>query len=362
MRILIVTDAWSPQVNGVVTTVRNTVRELQLLRHDVGMITPDGFRTLPCPTYPEIRLAIAPGARVRQDDRGIRARRGAHRDRSAAGHGRPPALHRGRLSVHDRVPHPVPGVHSRAVPPSAGHYVQGDAVVPPARGGRHGSDSRDAPAARSARLRESGALVARPSTTDVFAPAERLPLAGRPIFLYAGRVAGREEHRGLSRARSSGNEMGGRRRTGARRARGAISRRRVHGMKHGLDLAYYYQQADAFVFPSRTDTFGLVLIEAMACGTPVAAYPASGSDRCYPRARRRHTVRGFARGRARCARPRSRGRASLRASILVGGRNAAIRRQPPAIELRNGGLTIERGRRGRDSTGIAAAARTPGAR
>src|SRR5664279_6293946 len=64
MRILIVTDAWSPQVNGVVTTVRNTVRELELLRHVVGMITPDGFRTLPCPTYPEIRLAIAAGTRV----------------------------------------------------------------------------------------------------------------------------------------------------------------------------------------------------------------------------------------------------------------------------------------------------------
>jgi hypothetical protein len=62
--ILIVTDAWSPQVNGVVTTVSNTVRELKLLHHDVGLITPDGFRTLPCPTDPEIRLAIAPGPRV----------------------------------------------------------------------------------------------------------------------------------------------------------------------------------------------------------------------------------------------------------------------------------------------------------
>jgi glycosyltransferase involved in cell wall biosynthesis len=47
-------------------------------------------------------------------------------------------------------------------------------------------------------------------------------------------------------------------------------------VKHGKDLAYYYQQADVFVFPSRTDTFGLVLIEAMACGTPVAAYPVTG--------------------------------------------------------------------------------------
>ena len=64
MRILIVTDAWSPQVNGVVTTVKNTVRELEALGHTVGLITPQGFTTLPCPTYPEIRLALAPGARV----------------------------------------------------------------------------------------------------------------------------------------------------------------------------------------------------------------------------------------------------------------------------------------------------------
>ena len=60
MRIVIVTDAWLPQVNGVVTTLRNTVVELERLGHIVKLITADGFRTLPCPTYPEIRLAIAP--------------------------------------------------------------------------------------------------------------------------------------------------------------------------------------------------------------------------------------------------------------------------------------------------------------
>src|SRR5215468_2294899 len=64
MRILIATDAWLPQVNGVVTTIRNTVRELRALGHEVGLITSEGFRTLPLPSYPEIRLAIAPGARV----------------------------------------------------------------------------------------------------------------------------------------------------------------------------------------------------------------------------------------------------------------------------------------------------------
>ena len=56
MRVLIVTDAWMPQVNGVVVTLLNTIRELERLGHEVGTITPDGFATIPCPTYPEIRL------------------------------------------------------------------------------------------------------------------------------------------------------------------------------------------------------------------------------------------------------------------------------------------------------------------
>jgi hypothetical protein len=58
MRILIATDAWSPQINGVVTTIRITVRELERLRHAVGLVTADASCTVPCPTYPEIRLAI----------------------------------------------------------------------------------------------------------------------------------------------------------------------------------------------------------------------------------------------------------------------------------------------------------------
>ena len=64
MRILIVTDAWTPQVNGVVITMRNTIRELERLGHEVDTITPAGFRTIPCPTYPEIRLSLNAARRV----------------------------------------------------------------------------------------------------------------------------------------------------------------------------------------------------------------------------------------------------------------------------------------------------------
>ena len=66
MRILIVTDAWRPQTNGVVSTLAHTVECLRGFGHEVALITPEGFRTIPCPSYPEIRLAVLPGAKVRR--------------------------------------------------------------------------------------------------------------------------------------------------------------------------------------------------------------------------------------------------------------------------------------------------------
>ena len=91
MKIALVTDAWEPQVNGVVRTLKNTARELQLLGHTVQMITPLEFRTLPCPTYPDIRLSLFPGGKVRQrlaeldlDMAGADRRRNARRARDRA--------------------------------------------------------------------------------------------------------------------------------------------------------------------------------------------------------------------------------------------------------------------------------------
>lgn len=66
MKIMIVTDAWEPQVNGVVRTLKSTTRELTALGHRVELLTPLEFRTVPCPTYPEIRLSLLPGRRVRE--------------------------------------------------------------------------------------------------------------------------------------------------------------------------------------------------------------------------------------------------------------------------------------------------------
>jgi 1,2-diacylglycerol 3-alpha-glucosyltransferase/glucuronosyltransferase len=113
--------------------------------------------------------------------------------------------------------------------------------------------------------------------TDLFAPGPREPLPGRrPIFLYAGRVAVEKNLEAFLRLDLPGTKwvVG----DGPARAKleEAFPEASFFGMKHGTELAHYYQQADVFVFPSRTDTFGLVMVEAMACGTPVAALPVTG--------------------------------------------------------------------------------------
>jgi glycosyltransferase involved in cell wall biosynthesis len=276
MRILIVTDAWSPQVNGVVTTVKNTVRELEALGHQVGLITPEGFRTLPCPTYPEIRLALAAGARVArmieefepdavhvetEAPLGLAARRhclATDRPFTSAYHTQFPEYIYARcrlpLSIsyrwlrwfHDAAEAmlvPTPAIHARL----------------------------------TARGFSNLAYWSRGVDVSLFAPAEREAREHeRPIFLYAGRIAIEKSLEDFLRLDLPGTKWV----VGDGPARAELEAKFpkavFHGMKYGRELAHYYQQADAFVFPSRTDTFGLVLIEAMACGTPVAAYPVTG--------------------------------------------------------------------------------------
>jgi glycosyltransferase involved in cell wall biosynthesis len=113
--------------------------------------------------------------------------------------------------------------------------------------------------------------------SDLFAPARREALPGRrPIFLYAGRVAVEKNLEAFLALDLPGTKWV----VGDGPARAGLEERFpaavFHGVQHGTTLAHYYQQADVFVFPSRTDTFGLVMIEAMACGTPVAAFPVTG--------------------------------------------------------------------------------------
>ncbi len=276
LRILIVTDAWSPQVNGVVTTLRNTIRELEALGHTVGTITPEPFRTVPCPTYPDIRLAVLPGRRVaRMIDEfapdavhiateaplGLAARRHCLRQ------GLPFTT-----AYHTQFPEYI---HARSRLPLAWTYALMRWFHAPSSAVMVATPDMEG---RLAQRRFANlARWSRGVDTALFRPAIRDDLAGqRPIFIYVGRVSVEKNIEAFLALDLPGTKWV----VGEGPARADLERRfpfaKFFGMKSGDELAWHYRQADVFVFPSRTDTFGLVLIEAMACGTPVAAYPVVG--------------------------------------------------------------------------------------
>lgn len=275
-RIMIVSDAWSPQINGVVMTLRNTIRELELAGHEVVTITPDAFRTIPCPTYPEIRLSLNPGREVAsridahapdavhistEGPLGLAARRHC--------------LRRGRpftTAYHTQFPEYV---HARTRLPLGVSY----------RWMRwfHGA-ARTVMVATPELQRRLAArgftnlgMWSRGVDTGLFRPEPRARLeVPRPVFAYVGRVAVEkniEAFLGLDLPGTKWVVGDGPARAGLQSRFGDAT---FFGMKTGEDLAWYYRNADVFVFPSRTDTFGLVLLEAMASGTPVAAFPVTG--------------------------------------------------------------------------------------
>ncbi|TCP10914.1 hypothetical protein EV683_11734 [Crenobacter luteus] len=276
MRILIVTDAWHPQVNGVVRTLTETARELVAFGHEVEMLTPQDFATLPCPTYPDIRLSLFPGRRV------------AERIESFAPH----AIHiatEGPLGMaargycmkkklpfttayHTRFPEYV---HARVKLPVKVSYAwlrrfhnAGRAVMAPTR------SICDELTARGFR---NVALWSRGVDTGLFTPGERDRLTSAPPrFVYIGRVAVEKNIEAFLKLDLPGSKwvVG----DGPLLPRLKKDYPDVHfaGVFPQAELARFYRAADVFVFPSLTDTFGLVLLEAMACGTPVAAFPVAG--------------------------------------------------------------------------------------
>jgi len=276
VRILIATDAWAPQVNGVVTTLANTVRRLEALGHTVRLVTHEGFRTMRLPSYPEIRLAIAPGQRA-----------GRLLDEFE-----PDAVHvatEGPLGLAVRRHCVSAGMpFTTAFHTQFPEYVHARCRLPVAITYRwlrwfHGPAAAVLVATPEIhrRLAARGfsnlSYWSRGVDTDLFKPAERLTLADRrPIFLYVGRIAVEKNIEAFLELDLPGTKWV----VGDGPARASLEARFpdavFHGMRGGVELAHYYQQSDVFVFPSRTDTFGLVLAEAMACGTPIAAYPVTG--------------------------------------------------------------------------------------
>lgn len=277
MRIVIVTDAWFPQVNGVVRTMNTVGAELQKMGHDVTFVTPQMFRTVPCPTYPEIRLSFRAGRRVgelisaaapdaihisTEGPLGVAARRWCLR------HGLPftTAFHtRFPEYVHARLR--VPVGWSWAVMrwfhgPSAGVMV----ATPSIR------DELHARGLANTKIWTRGVDLAlfRPRGKELFDHLKR------PVHLYVGRVAVEKNIEAFLRLDLDGSMVVVGDGPQREQLQGKYPSVLFVGAKHGEDLAQHFSAADVFVFPSLTDTFGLVLLEAMASGLPVAAFPVAG--------------------------------------------------------------------------------------
>lgn len=282
MRIFVVSDAWIPQVNGVVRTLLSLKSELEHQGHQVVMATPDQFRTLPCPTYPEIRLAVLPGRKlarmIRQSQPcavhiategplGWAARAfclKAGLPFSTAYHTKFPEYVQARTSLPLSLGY---GVMRRFHGPSASVMVATQGIEDELS--RRGFTRLR----RWSRGVDTGLFRPRPEEKKGSAPFAHLP---RPLFLSVGRVAVEKNIQAFLDLDLPGSKLvvG----DGPQRADLARAYPQVHfaGALFGQDLARAFAAADCFVFPSRTDTFGLVVLEALASGLPVAAYPVPG--------------------------------------------------------------------------------------
>lgn len=279
VRIALATDAWKPQVNGVVRSLTATVEQLHLRGHDVEVIHPGHFRTVPCPTYPEIRLALGCAARVRGmlDEMAPDAIHLAT-EGPVGWAARSWCLRNGRrftTSFHTRFPDYV-SVRTGIPADWIWHVIRRF----------HSSAERTFAAtttlAKELEARRLAPVHLWPLGVDLeqFNPAvpphPAMAALERPVHLYVGRVAIEKNIAAFLDCPIKGSKVV----VGDGPALGALKDRYagVHflGPKHGAELASTYTAADVFVFPSRTDTFGLVNIEALACGLPVAAFPERG--------------------------------------------------------------------------------------
>ncbi|NKN39691.1 glycosyltransferase family 1 protein [Agrobacterium sp. a22-2] len=278
LRLTLVTDAWHPQVNGVVRSIENTNAVLARMGVEVSMVTPAPFRSIPMPTYPEIRLSLAGYGQIArmiesqqptflhiatEGPLGLMARRWCLKNGmpfSTSYHTRFPEY------VATRVPVPLGWLYA---------YVRWF----------HNRGGACMVATESLRRELEGkgltnlCLWSRGIDTTLFhpAPLEDRPFGlPRPLYMTVGRVAVEKNLPAFLDLDLPGSKVV----VGDGPARAELEARYPDvlftGVKFGKDLAAAYAQADVFVFPSKTDTFGNTILEALASGVPVAAFPVTG--------------------------------------------------------------------------------------
>ena len=276
MKLLLITDAWEPQTNGVVTTYKNVINELKASGLEIDVLNPGEFWKVPMPGYAEIPLAInlwKVGGRIANSKAdyihvategplGLAARRFLTKNKLCF-----------TTSFHTRFPEYV----NKRLP-----------FIPVGYGYKfmrwfHNPSSRVMVTTPSmeADLKQYGfenmTVWGRGVDTELFRPnGKSVANTRHPVFLYVGRVAVEKSVEEFLTLDLPGQKIvvgDGPSRTELQKKYPSVE---FAGYKFGRELAGYFACADVFVFPSRTDTFGLVMLEALACGTPVAAYPVPG--------------------------------------------------------------------------------------
>jgi glycosyltransferase involved in cell wall biosynthesis len=281
MRIALITDAWRPQINGVVTTLVELVDQLQVQGHEVEVVHPALFQTRPCPGYAGIDLAVRPYSKLQ-----------AQLNRFA-----PDAIHiatEGPLGWAARkycLKHQLPftsAFHTRfpevlkaalRVPLWMGYalfrqfHKPSSGVLVPTQGVMRLLDGKGFKNLRSWTHGVDVGLFEFSSTVQHHPALDDLP---RPVALYVGRVSYEKNIDSFLAMPWQGSKVV----CGVGPLEASLKQRfpgvRWLGVLPREELAKVYASADVFTFPSRNETFGLVMLEAMACGTPVAAYPVDG--------------------------------------------------------------------------------------
>ena len=276
MKIVIVTDAWYPQVNGVVRTLEHTTSELNAMGHEVRVVSPQSFYTIPCPTYPEIRLSLTTAAGVggeiaKHNPDHVHIATEATLGRAARSYCQSNG-HPFTTSYHTRFPEyvnarfPIPISWTYAYLRNFHNSGNGCMVATP-------SLRRDLARQGFTKL----VSWARGVDSELYHLNKRTDLGfDGPVQLYVGRVAVEKNIEAFLETTVEGTKIV----VGDGPARDVLEAKypdvKFVGAKFGGELARYYASADVFVFPSKTDTFGIVMLEALASGVPVAAYPVMG--------------------------------------------------------------------------------------
>lgn len=275
MKMLIVTDAWRPQVNGVVRCQEAVVSELRKMGHEVLVVHPGMFRSIPYPLYPEIRFSLFPSRKLRKIVSKFQP------DRIHISTEGPLGLAARRICVSAKIS------FTTAYHTHFPQYLWEQLRIPeflswPFFRWFHGKSSRVlASSETTARMLQKQGISKAMAWTrgidrTVFFEREEEDLGERPILLYAGRVSSEKNLPAFLNCPVHGTKVV----VGDGPIREKLEKQfpnvKFLGWRFGEELAKTYSSADVLVFPSRTDTFGMVMIEANACGTPIAAFPVCG--------------------------------------------------------------------------------------